>query len=90
MEPSASVAGVPTSRLTISLPQRAGSPLALEMMNENSTSDDGSNTAPIFVGPPDQQRPRHFSFGEATDPILSNSIFPILCIHISKIFYKCV
>jgi hypothetical protein len=51
-------------RLTISLPQ--GSPLALELMNENSTDDpdDGSNTAPIFVGPPDQQRPRHFSFGE--------------------------
>ena len=56
----------PTSRLTISLPQ--ASPLALEMMNENSSNnlaDDGSNTAPIFVGPPDQQRPRHFSFGES-------------------------
>ena len=26
--------------------------------------DDGSNTAPIFIGPSDSQRPRHFSFGE--------------------------
>ena len=71
METSASSAAGATSRLTISLPQ--ASPLALEMMNETHHGinigvggdiDDGSNTAPIFIGPSDSQRPRHFSFGE--------------------------
>jgi hypothetical protein len=56
-----------TSRLTISLPQ--ASPLALELMSENENepdpaTNDGSNTAPIFVGTQDAQRPRHFSVGE--------------------------
>ena len=57
-----------TSRLTISLPQ--GSPLAFELMSENenepdpAATNDGSNTAPIFVGASDMQRPRHFSVGK--------------------------